>query len=130
MGGSVIYSQKTALLSLQEGTAKIGQSDGSDLLLPFDNTGGAVTSMAVTNPGNQTAHITVNIRYTGGGSETIAYPAIAGRTHQAFPFTSAFPNSAAQSGVAGVRLRCPAFRRGIPVHIRPEPSPRWASSNP
>jgi hypothetical protein len=49
VGGSVIYSQKTGLPSLQEGTATIVASGSQHFFLPFDNTAGGATGVAITN---------------------------------------------------------------------------------
>ena len=101
VGGSVIYSQKTALPSIQEGTATIVASGSSHFFMPFDNTAGAITGVAVTDPGANAANISVTIRYSEGGpNETVSYPQLASRNHQAFVLASQFPNTANRSGVA------------------------------
>jgi hypothetical protein len=102
VGGSVIYSQKTALPSLQEGTATIVVSGSQHFFLPFDNTSKAITGVAITNPGaNAANNIRVTFRYSDGGpNETLAYPRLASRNHQAFVLASQFPNAANRSGVA------------------------------
>ena len=113
--GSVIYSQKTGLPSIQEGTSTILASGSQHFFLPFDNTAGAITGVAVTDPGASAAtNISVTLRYSDGTSETVAYPQLAGRTHQAFAIASQFPNTANRSGVAeftsNVALSVVAFR--------------------
>jgi hypothetical protein len=101
VGGSVIYSQQVpALPSLQEGTATIVASGSQHFFMPFDNTAGAITGVAITNPGALAANTSVTIRYSDGTSETTSYPQLASRNHQAFVLASQFPNTANQSGVA------------------------------
>ena len=100
VGGSVIYSQKTALPSTQEGTATIVASGSSHFFMPFDNTSGAIAGVALTNSGALAANISVVLRYSDGTSETLAYPQLASRNHQAFVLATQFPNTAGRSGVA------------------------------
>jgi len=110
VGGSVIYSQKTGLPSIQEGTASVASVNAMDFFVPFDNTSGAITSMALTNPGSSTATTMVTLRYAGGTSETVPYPALAARAHQAFAIPSQFPNSANRAGVA-------EFVSNVPISV-------------
>jgi len=100
VGGSVIYSQKTNLPSIQEGTATIVASGSSHFWMPFDNTEGAIAGVALTNPGASPASISVTIRYNDGTpAERASYPGLASRNHQAFVLASQFPNTAGRSGV-------------------------------
>jgi len=110
IGGSVIYSQKTGLPSVQEGTANVVSVNGMDFFVPFDNTSGAVTAMALTTPGDSIANVTATIRYTNGTSETDPYPAIPSRNHNAFTIPSQFPNSANQTGVV-------EFVSSVPISV-------------
>ena len=101
VGGSVIYSQQVPNLpSLQEGTATIVSSGSQHFFMPFDNTAGAITGVAITNPGANAANTSVTIRYSDGTSEMTSYPQLASRNHQAFVLASQFPNTANRSGVA------------------------------
>jgi hypothetical protein len=114
VGGSVIYSQKTALPSIQEGTATIVGSS-SHFFLPFDNTSGAITGVALTDPGDVPAKsISVTLRYSDGTSQVASFPQLASRNHQAFAIASQFPQTANRSGVAeftsDVALSVVAFR--------------------
>jgi hypothetical protein len=114
VGGSVIYSQKTTLPSIQQGTSTITGTLSNDFFVPFDNSSGALTSMALTNPGGASATITVVVRYSNGTQETLAFPTLAAGNHTAFIFTSQFPNSMGQMGVAEFQSTVPlsvvAFR--------------------
>jgi hypothetical protein len=103
VGGSVIYSQKVATLpTLQEGTATIVASGSQHFFMPFDNTAQAVTGVAITNAGLVSANnISVTFRYNGGlPPETLSYPHLAARNHQAFVLLSQFSHTATRSGVA------------------------------
>ena len=107
MSGSVIYSQKTALPSVQEGTSSLPSVPSTDFFVPFDNTADAVTSVALTNPGDTASGpVPVTIRYTDGTSETASYPAMAARNHRGFVISGAFPGTANRSGVAEFALQC------------------------
>jgi hypothetical protein len=101
VGGSVIYSQKTGLPSIQEGTATIVASGSKHFFLPFDNTAGAITGAAITDPGAAAANnISVTFRYSDGTSEMVAYPQLPSRNHQAFAVFLQFPQTANKKGVA------------------------------
>ena len=110
IGGNVIYSQQTGLPSIQEGTANVASVSGTDFFVPFDNASGAITSMALTNPGGSIANVMVTLRYSNGTSETDTYPAISARNHGAFTFPAQFPNSANQAGVA-------EFVSSVPISV-------------
>ena len=105
VGGSVIYSQKTALPSIQEGTATIVASGSKHFFLPFDNTGGGATGVAMTNPG-ATAADTINVifRYDDGTNEVSTLPALPGRKHVAFALSTP-----GKQGVAEVTADVPLF---------------------
>ncbi len=109
VGGSVIFSQKVAQLpTLQEGTSTIVASGSSHFFAPFDNTAGAVTGVALTNPGVLAANVSVVIRYSDGTSETPAFPQIPSRNHKSFVLGSnLFPNTAGRSGVAEIVATSP-----------------------
>jgi len=101
VGGSVIYSQKTGLPSVQEGTATIVAAGSKHFFLPFDNTAGAITGMAITDPGATAANnISITFRYSDGTIEVVPYPQLASRNHQAFAIAGQFPHTANRSGVA------------------------------
>jgi hypothetical protein len=102
VGANVIYGQKNSNLpSLQEGTTTLG-AGLRHFFLPFDNTNGAVTALALTNVGAATANVSVVLRYDNGATETPAFgsPALQPRNHQAFTLQSRFPNGGGKAGVA------------------------------
>ncbi|MBV8843118.1 MAG: hypothetical protein JO307_09950 [Bryobacterales bacterium] len=105
VGASVIYGQKIpSLPSIQEGTAVVPPLGINHFFLPFDNTNGAVTALALTNSSTAAANITVILRYTGGGSDTVSFT-LPSRTHQAFALSAKFPTTGQaghQNGVAEI----------------------------
>jgi trimeric autotransporter adhesin len=109
VGGSVIYSQKTQLPTIQEGTATILSTGTQHFFLPFDNTNGAVTAMALTNSGASAANLTVTVRYSDGTVETPSFAPVASRSHQSFATPSQFPNSSNRTGVV-------EFVSSVPVY--------------
>lgn len=105
VGGSIIYSQKTALPSVQEGTATIVASGSKHFFLPFDNTAGGATGVAITNPGtNPASTIGITYRYSDGTSEASTLPALPGRNHVAFALSTP-----GKQGVAEVTSDAPLF---------------------
>jgi hypothetical protein len=97
VSGFAIYSQKNQLPSIQEGTATLAPGGSQHFFVPFDNTQGAVTSLALTNPGTVAANITLTLRFSDGTSVAQFFPALAGRSHQSIPI---LPNTSGRSGVA------------------------------
>jgi cellulase (glycosyl hydrolase family 5) len=106
VGGSVIYSQKNQLPSIQEGTATIVPSGSQHFFLPFDNTNGAVTSLALTNPGMTAANITLTLRFSDGTTTTPSFGPLAAGNHQSVPI---LPGAAGKSGVAEFTSSAPLF---------------------
>ena len=110
VGGSVIYSQKIpSLTPIQEGTATIVAAGSQHFFLPFDNTAGAVTGAAITNPGASGANISVTLRYSDGTQEVLSYPQLASRNHQSFALATPFPHTAGKSGIAEFTSDMPLF---------------------
>ncbi|HEV8414110.1 MAG TPA: S53 family peptidase [Bryobacteraceae bacterium] len=105
VGGSIIYSQKTALPSVQEGTATIVASGSKHFFLPFDNTAGGATGVAITNPGAiPPSTISVTYRYSDGTSEVSTLAALPSRNHVAFALSTP-----GKQGVAEVTSDAPLF---------------------
>jgi hypothetical protein len=111
VGGSVIYSQKTQLPTIQEGTATIVSAGSQHFFVPFDNTLGAATSMALTNSGATPANVTVTLRYTDGGPpDSPAYGPLAAGQHDSFELRTKFSTTANRSGVA-------EFKSSVPLYV-------------
>lgn len=77
--GYAIFTQKTA--SVQDGTAPAAAA-ANRILVPFDNTSGLVTAVAVANPNASAETIQVNIKTTDGATSTGTLPMPA-RGHKA-----------------------------------------------
>jgi hypothetical protein len=105
VGGSVIYSQKTGLPSLQEGTATIVASGSQHFFLPFDNTAGGATGVAITNPGANTAStISIAYRYSDGTTSVSSLSPLPSRNHTAFALSTP-----GKQGVAEVTSNAPLY---------------------
>jgi len=83
---------------VQKGTAPAALAI-SRILVPFDNTSGAVTTMAIANPTLSSESIFVGIRTAAGTTQppAITLPA---EGHASFSFPAQFTASAGQSGMA------------------------------
>jgi hypothetical protein len=106
VGGSVIYSQQVPNLpSLQEGTATIIGSGSKHFFLPFDNTAGGATGVAITNPdATLTSNISITFRYSDGTSSVTSLDPLPSRNHRAFALSTA-----GKRGVAEVTSNVPLF---------------------
>jgi hypothetical protein len=92
-----IFTQRVGA-SAQDGTAQAAAAV-SRVLVPFDNTSGAVTSMAIANTTSATETISVGIRTAAATTQpsAITLPA---NGHTSFAFPTQFPTTAGQSGLA------------------------------
>lgn len=72
---------------------------GNHVLVPYDNTSGNVTSMAVANPTNASETVSVSFQSAGGAisQASLTFPA---NGHQAFTFPTQFPGTANGQGLA------------------------------
>src|ERR1022692_1738213 len=72
---------------------------GNHVLVPYDNTSGNVTSMAVANPTNASETVSVSFQSAGGAISraSLTFPA---NGHQAFTFPTQFPGTANGQGLA------------------------------
>lgn len=82
----------------QEGTAAATIA-ARRIFIPFDNTNGNITSMALVNPSDSTAVYSVTLRTTSGATLTDSV-SLAGGGHVAFSTTSRFAGTAGTRGVA------------------------------
>ena len=72
---------------------------GNHVLVPYDNTSGNVTSMAVANPTNASETVSVSFQ-SAGGAISQASLTIPANGHQAFTFPTQFPGTANGQGLA------------------------------
>lgn len=84
---------------MQDGTATAVTPTGR-LLVPFDNTTGLVTAMAIVNPGESAASISVNLRTASGTISKSAAIDLPARGHIAVVMPTLFPEIAGTRGLA------------------------------
>ncbi|MBZ5674638.1 MAG: S8 family serine peptidase [Acidobacteriia bacterium] len=106
VGGSVIYSQQVSRLpTLQEGTATIVASGSNHFFLPFDNTAGGATGVAITNPDPSLAsNISITFRYSDGTTSVSSLNPLASRNHTAFALSAP-----GKQGVAELTSNTPLY---------------------
>ena len=101
ISGTAVFRQHAAGSVDTEGAVPLKASAGKHFLVPFDNTQGFVTAMAMLNPDSaQTATVSIVFRDENGqliSSESIV---LAPGTRQAFVLPSQFPEVANLRGVA------------------------------
>ncbi len=93
-----IFTQRVPGRTDQDGTAP-GSPISESVLVPFDNTGGFVTSVAIVNPSSANETVSVNIRIETGAisQSSILLPA---QGHSAFALSQQFPETAGHRGLA------------------------------
>jgi hypothetical protein len=92
-----IFTQRVPGRSDQDGTAPAAAAI-SRILVPFDNTSGAVTSMAIANTTSSSESIAVGIR-TASATTQAAAIMLPAQGHASFTFPTQFPATAGQSGL-------------------------------
>jgi len=98
LGGYAIFTERVAGRPDQEGTAEAALA-ASRILVPFDDTNGAVTSMAIANTGSP-AIISVGLRTSDGTVSQLPAITLPNGGHLSFAFPAQFPVSAGQAGLA------------------------------
>jgi len=82
----------------QDGTAP-AMASASRILVPFDNTAGLVTAIAVVNPTSASESVSAAVEFADGSTSPAALPAIPAQGHIQFLFPSQFPQTAGKSGL-------------------------------
>ena len=96
--GYAIFTQRVPGLPAQDGTAP-AVSASSRILVPFDNTSGLVSAIAVANPTNAAETVLANVRTSDGTfSGTVATLPAKGQT--TFLLKDVFASTAGKSGLA------------------------------
>ncbi|MBZ5595498.1 MAG: hypothetical protein LAP39_24910 [Acidobacteriia bacterium] len=132
VAGFAIFREQLSNGTYAEGTSPLEDRNISDLLVPFDNTGGFVTGVALVN--STSVHTTLNVTIRDafgnklGSPSTIVLPA---NGHLAFVATDQFAvtkgqlgtiefQPASSSGIAGLGLRFSPFNSftSVPVIVR------------
>ena len=94
-----VLTKRPQGLPAQIGTAEATAS-ASRILVPFDNTSGNVSSMALVNTSQGTQTISVKIQTTGGAISQGIVANIPAQGHIAFTFPAQFAATVGQSGLA------------------------------
>lgn len=84
---------------MQDGTSTAVTPSGR-LLVPFDNTPGLVTAMAIVNPGENPASVTVNLRTAEGTITQTTAIELPARGHIAIEMPNLFSETAGKQGLA------------------------------
>src|SRR5262249_49773100 len=98
LSGFTIFRQRTAAGD-SEGTAPLDYSSTSTLVLPFDNTGGFLTGLALVNSTNSAAIINATILDDTGaqiGLEAVSLPALG---HTALFLSQGFSETTGKRGM-------------------------------
>ncbi|HUI77646.1 MAG TPA: hypothetical protein VLY24_07005 [Bryobacteraceae bacterium] len=93
-----IFTQRVSGRPDQNGTAE-GVSSYSHLLVPFDNTGGLVTSLAVANSSLSSAAIYVTFQSTDGAVSHLPPISIPALGQMTFALPQQFPSTSAKGGL-------------------------------
>ena len=90
----------------QDGTAPAA-SPGTDILVPFDNSPGFTTSIAVANTSSAAEVLNVSVAFASGGTFTSTLPSIPAQGHLAFALGTQFPELAGQQGTLELSSEVP-----------------------
>jgi trimeric autotransporter adhesin len=98
IGAYTVFTQRIPGRLDEEGTAEAPPAPGR-FLVPFDNTKGAVTSIAIANVSNANISISVGIRTPVSTTQgaAITLPPLG---HASFALPAQFPSTAGQTGLA------------------------------
>jgi hypothetical protein len=93
-----IFTQRVPGRTDQDGTAPAAAA-ASRILVPFDNTAGAVSSMAIANATSSSLSVNVGIRTSGGTTQPAAIT-LPPQGHSSFSFPTQFTATAGTDGLA------------------------------
>jgi subtilase family serine protease len=111
----------------QDGTA-LAAAPGGTILVPFDNSSGIVTGIAVVNASGSAETLSANLRLASGQVVPGSLPSIPSLGHTSFTLPSLFPQSAGQQGtlelsssagtfsVVGLRFHASGAFTSLPVY--------------
>jgi hypothetical protein len=94
-----IFTQRVSGRQDQDGTAG-ATTAASRVVVPFDNTSGYVTAIAIVNPASSSQSISAAFRTANGAVTQGALSNVPARGHMAFPLPLQFGALAGQSGLA------------------------------
>jgi hypothetical protein len=100
ISGAAVIQQGSAGSADAEGAVRLRSKSTKHFLLPFDNTQGFITAMAILNPdATQAASVSVVFRDENGQPISNESLTLGPQTRQAFALSTQFPKSAAKRGV-------------------------------
>ncbi|HLK47313.1 MAG TPA: hypothetical protein VKT49_04210 [Bryobacteraceae bacterium] len=94
-----IYTYRTAGHQDQDATAP-GVASAGRILVPYDNTNGLVTAIAIVNPTAASETISVSFQSESGAILTGSLPTLPPNGHSAFVLPTQFPRTAGDHGLA------------------------------
>ncbi len=110
IGGVAILRQRVPARPDFEASIPLTPPVASRLLIPFDNTSGFTTTLALANPGSAAVTVTVVVHDVDGTNlPTTAPIALPGMGHTAFSGPDKFPSSAGRRGVLELTTGGPLF---------------------
>jgi hypothetical protein len=118
LGGFAIFRQTPQSGSPSEGTAPLQSQSLTTLTLPFDDSAGFITGVALTNLSTVTANVTATVWDDAGNQTLIQNFTIAGSGHTSFALPTQIPITAnkrgmvqfqSSGGLAGLGLRFSPF---------------------
>jgi hypothetical protein len=97
--GYVVFTIRVAGRQDQEGTAPAATASNR-ILVPYDDSNGFVTGIAVTNPTGTAQTLSVGFRTTTGGVSVNTLPSVPAGGHMSFILSQQFPIIAGHEGLA------------------------------
>jgi hypothetical protein len=97
--GYAIFTSQSAGGRAQDSTAP-AVSASSRILVPFDNSSGLITALALVNPSPSAETVSVNFRTSDGATSTATAPNLPSQGQITFLMPQQFPDTAGKSGLA------------------------------
>ncbi|HEY3738844.1 MAG TPA: hypothetical protein VGL53_03320 [Bryobacteraceae bacterium] len=97
--GYAIFTSQSSGKPAQDSTAP-AVSASSRILVPFDNSSGLITAIALVNPNGSAEPVSVNIRTSDGTTTTVSTPDLPAEGQITFLMPTQFPATAGKSGLA------------------------------
>lgn len=132
VSGFAIFRQRGADGRVSEGTSPVDARAQQDVLVPYDNTGGFITGVAVVNLSSNDASVTVIQRDDNGAEIARDTWTLLGRGHTSFAVPVQYPLLSGRRGVLevltnqgagvialGLRFSPSATFTSVPVLVRP-----------
>ena len=117
--GFAIFRQRSPSGNDAEGTAPLENANATNLILPYDNTKGFSTGVALVNPATGPASISFALRDDNGaqlGVQSIALPA---NGHTSFAVANRFPLAAGRRGIIEIQNTTGGGIAALGLRFRP-----------